>query len=355
MTEQAVETSPTEAPETQAEAMAAATRDDLIAAVREAGGIESVDVPAEEAAAAARAAAAPAAEAPSATEEEPRIAAILKAREKAAAEREAGRNHAHEMIEDAKRQAQQLIADARAEAQREVAAERDRLRADFRSSPAATLRALGDPQEISDAVMREGTPEARAMQQLQRDLAETKQQAAVAGDVKKQLDDFRAEQAQTKQLAEIAAVKAQFLATAAKETMPHLHARYDENEIFAKGNEVAGNWRKGGLNLVPIGSPKGETDFDFADVAKYLDVEAKKRFAAQGLTPAQQVSAGAPVKEPGNAPKVSANGPRTLSAAQGSERRTSPKPLTEMKPEEARDALIEEVKAARRANPDAVF
>ncbi len=333
-------------------AMVDASRDDLIAAVRDAGGTESVDVAAEEAAAPA---VVPAVEAPAAEEEEPHFAKMLKAREKATAEREAGRSAVQEMLDQAKRDAQQMRDEARAEVQREVAAEREKLRAEFRGSPTATLRALGDPQEISDAVLRDGTPEGRAALKLQQEMAELRKQAAVGVDVRKELADLRAEQAATAQAAVVAGVRAEFLAIASKEATPHLNARYDADEIFEKANATAMSWRKGGMELVANGAPKGDGQFDFDDIAKYLDSEAKKRFAALGLTPAQQASAGASATTPGNAPKVSANGPRTLSAAQGSERRTSPRPLAEMKPDEARDALIEEVAAARRANPGAVF
>lgn len=330
-----------------------ASRDDLIAAAREAGGAASVDVQAEAAAAAKSAAAGgePAAGGEQAGEEEPRIAQVLRAREKANAEREAARNHAQEMMEQARQESDRILREAREQAQREAEAERERLRAEFRVSPTATLRQLGTPQEISDAVMRDGTPEGRAIQQLQHELAETKKKAGGVDDVRRQFDAFKQEQAQQAEAVMIADARARFLATASKDSAPHLHARYDEDEIFDKGNQVAANWKRGGLRLVPLGSPKSESDFDFSDVAKYLDGEAKKRFAASGLTPAQQVSAGAPAKEPGNAPKVSANGSRTLSAAQGSERRTSPKPVAEMSASEERQALIDAVAEARRANP----
>ncbi len=333
-----------------------ASRDDLIAAVREAGGTESADVQAETAAAAKRAEAAPTGEAAAeASDEDPRIAAILKAREKAAAEREAGRSAAQEMIDQAKAESKRMIDEARAEAQREAAAERARLVAEFRASPTATLRALGPAQEISDAVLREGTPEGRADLRREQEIAELRKQASVGEDVKRQFDDFKAERQRETEAAMVAQVRTEFLNTATKETAPHLHARYDADEIFAKGNQVAAHWRAGGLTLVANGTPKGDGEFDFADITKYLDLEAKKRFDSLGLTPAQQVRAGAPATGPGNAPKVPANGPRTLSAANGSERRTSPKPLAEMKPDEARAALIEEVAAARRANPGSPY
>ncbi len=335
-----------------------ATRDDLIAAVREAGGTESVDVAAEEQAALERAQGGTAtpAEGQTGDPDEPRIAAILRAREKAQAEREAARNHAQELIEQARQESERLLAQAREQANKDWQEELARRRAEFSQSPTAALRQLAsDPQEVIDAVVREGSPEARAIAQLQKELAETRQKATVGEDVKKQLDELRAERQREAQEREVARVRSEFMGNHANaEKAPHLHARWDAEEIFARANNLAASWRQGGLQLVKVGSPKGETDFDFDDVVNYLESDSKKRLTSVlKLTPAQQSGAGAPAKEPGNAPKFVANGTRTLSAAQGSERRTSPKPLSEMSPAEQRQALIDEVAAARRANPDA--
>jgi len=326
------------------------TRDELIAAVREAGGTESVDVAAEERAAAESAQAAPPAEAPPA-EEEPRIASVLRAREKAHAEQEAARNHAQEMIRQAQEESARLIREAQERANKEWQAELDRRRQAFQASPTEHLRTLGDPQQIVDSVLRDGTPEGRAIQQLQRELAETKQTASQAADAKAEIERLREQVRQESTAREIERVKSVFMGNhATAEKAPYVHAEYGTpDRVFEIANQKAVEWQKQGL---VIGK-----DFDFDDVAQYIEREAKQSFQAKltrlGLTPAQQVSAGAPAKEPGNAPKVPANGMRTLSAAQGSERRTSPKPLHEMRPEEARKALIEEVAAARRANPDA--
>lgn len=347
VTEQTTEAAPSTQPD------AYPSREELIAAVREAGGADSVDVEAEAAAAAARTGEAPApapaaAGEPAPDPDEPRIAGILRAREKAAQERAAARSAADDMLAQARQESQRMIQDARAEAAREAAAEKERLRAEFRANPTATLRALGDPREISDAVMREGTPEAREMASLRAELEATKKQAGEVTDVRKQLDEFREGQRQEALQRQIAEVKSTFLSQATTEKAPYLNARYEPEEIFARADNLAKKWRSGGLEL--------GKDFDHNDLVQYLEVESKKRISPLGLaTPAQQVSAGAPAKEPGNAPKVPANGPRTLSAAQGSERRTSPKPIREMTAQEARDALIEEVAAARRANPDATF
>ncbi len=318
-------------------------RDELLAAVREAGGTDAArDAVAAEAVAAGD----PPPAAPDTPEEEPRVLAVIKAREKAAAEREAARNQAEELINRSRAEAERILQEARDRAEREAQAEKDRLIAQFRSNPTATLRALGDPQEISDAIMREGTPEARHIRMLEERLAATEKRAEAGERVSKELESFRTELQQARQAEYLDKIRTDYMATATQDKAPHLNALYSSEEIFHRANAVAADWRKRGAVL-------GE-DFDFGDVTRHLEADAKKRFSSlNGAQPAQQVSAGAPAKEPGNAPKVTANGSRTLSAAQGSERRTSPKPLSEMSADEARQALIEEVAAARRAHPDA--
>lgn len=337
----------TEAP--QVTDPAAVSREELIAAVREAGGTEAVDVAAE-----AEAAEKPApAEAAPATDEEPRIARILREREKANAEREAARSASQEILEQARQDAERMRREAREEAAREAAAERERMRAEFRSSPIATLRALGDPQDISDTILREGTPEARAARANEERLAKVEQTATEAAKAKAEIDTLRKQLADEAQQRKVAEVQSLFVGQhATPEKAPYMHAEYGSAEkVFEAANAKAIEWNRQGLEL--------GRDFDMNDVAQYVERETRDRFMAKaralGLTPAQQVSAGAPAKEPGNAPKVSANGPRTLSAAQGSERRTSPRPIHELSREKQREELMEEVAAARRANPDAVF
>ncbi len=259
-----IETTETEQTEVGEQAPSIPSRDDLIAAVREAGGTESVNVAEEEAEAAARTANGGTAPAPKTGEsggegepEEPRIAAILKARAKANQELEAGRNQAKEIIEQARQESMRLVTEARETAQREAAAERERLRAEFRGSPAAALRTLGTPQEISDAVMREGTAEGRAMQALERELAETKQKVAVADDVKKQFDDFRAEQGREAQAAQIAQVRERFLASASKEAAPYLHARLRRRRDFCEGQQRRGRLEERRAQPRPCRCPQG--------------------------------------------------------------------------------------------------
>ncbi|HYE92054.1 MAG TPA: hypothetical protein VEA38_13575, partial [Terriglobales bacterium] len=120
------------------------------------------------------------------------------------------------------------------------------------------------------------------------------------------------------------------------EKTPYLHKRFDAEEIFERSNRLAAQWQQAGI------------EFAHEDVAQYLEFESRKRIlGSDGASTPQQVS-GAAGKPAGSAPKVKANGPRTLSAATGSERRTSPKPIREMTAEEERDALVAEVAEMRR-------
>lgn len=322
------------------------TRDDLIAAVREAGGTESVDAAAEEAAAT---------EAPPAPVEEAapdpyaKVEGILKAREEAHKKTRDAQDRAAAITRDAEERRDRMIEEARAEAKRIAAEELAAERAKFRTSPTAAIRALaegGDIQSVIDDVIREGTPEARAIAQAREEARQAREEAKIGKSAKDELEAFKAEQQREREAAYVAQVKSQFLGTvASEEKAPYLHARWDPEEVFDRCNTLCVSWQKDGLTL--------GKDFDQADLVAYLEKQSRDRLSKVSGTPAHQSGAGAPAKEPGIAPKSVANGTRTLSAAQGSERRTSPRPLSEMTAEQQRQALIEEVAAARRANPTA--
>lgn len=326
-----------------------ASRDELIEAVRAAGGTQSVDVAAEEQQAAERAAGetteTPAA--PAAPEDpEAKFEAILAKRRENHQELSGAKARAERMLREAEEAKQRMIEEARAEARRAAEEERERLRLNFQKSPTETLRALGDPDAITDAVLREGTPEAREAAKLRAELAETKEAAKKGDAALAEIEKFRKEQAAERQAATQAQVRHEYLTQfASPEKAPYLHARWEPEEIFQRSVALAHQWAQEGLEY--------KKDFDDNTIAEYLEHQSKKRISALNGTPANQVQAGAPLQGPGLATKVTANAPRTLSAAAGSERRTSPRPLHEMAPEEQRKALIEEVAAARRANPDA--
>ncbi len=255
------------------------------------------------------------------------------------------------MLARAREESARIIREAQERADREWQAELQRRRDAFRSDPTGSLRALGDPQEIVDQVLRAGTPEARALAQQQQQLEELRKQASEGQTAKQEIAELRKSVSDYAVQQEVARVKAVFTGQhATPEKAPYAYAELGGSDaVFDAANRKAIEWQQKGAKL--------GVDFDFDDVASYVEREAKESFErklkALNLAPAQQSGAGAPAKEPGLAPKSAANGTRTLSAAQGSERRTSPKPLSEMSSEDARKALIEEVAAARRANPDA--
>lgn len=319
-------------------------RDELIAAVKEAGGTESVDVAAEEQAAAP---VAPATETPAAPEDpDAKFEAILAKRRENHQELSGAKARAERMLREAEETRQRLIDEAHAEARKLVEAEKAAYQNRFRASPTEALRELGDPNDVADAVLREGTPEAKARAAQDAELRTLREEAKKGSAALSEIEKFRKEQAAERQAAMQAQVRHEYLTQfATPEKTPYLHARYEPEEIFHRSVSLAHQWAQEGLEY--------KKDFDDNTIAEYLEHQSKKRIAALNGTPANQVPAGAPAKEPGLATKVTANAPRTLSAAAGSERRTSPRPLHEMKPGEARQALIEEVAAARKANPDA--
>jgi hypothetical protein len=341
--EQTQEQQTTEAEQAPVDDISGPSRDDLIAAVREAGGVESVDVEAE-----AKAAGTPPPEKPAPADgepDEPKIAAVIRAREKAFRETRNAEDYAGQLRQQAEQEAQRLIAEARARAQAEFDAEVQQRRRKFEESPTEALRALGkDPQDIADAVIREGTAEWKMIRTLQQELEATKQKASAADQVKSEFTQWKQHLETQQRQAEVEQIRSQFLtANANPEKVPSLYqearvaaalvGRSPEDIVFDTANALATQWQKAGMRL--------GIDFDRDDVAAYLEHQSKQRLAAVGSAP-QQVGG-----VPGIAPKVKANGSRTLSAATGSERRTSPKPLHEMTPDEEREALIEEARRAR--------
>ncbi len=330
MDQQIAETQQTQTPIVDADiASDEPTTADLIAASQAAGGAESVDVEAEAAAAGTPP---PAKVEPVAESSEPKIAAVLRAREEAFAKRQEATDYAAQLRAEAEREAEQIRASARKQAAADYEADLAARRQKFRDTPGAAIRELGTTDEVVDAVTREGTPEWKAMRQLQKELAETQASAAEGKKAREDFEAYKAQQVQREQVAALREVERHFLTTVATpEATPYLHKRYDPEEILAKAHAQASAWTKAGI------------PFAHSDVAEYLEHQARQRLAGVPVPP-QQVSGG------GSAQKVRANGSRTLSAATGSERRASPKPLEEMSPDEERNALIEAVAEARRAS-----
>lgn len=339
----------TEAQDIQADDFGGPSRDDLIAAVRDAGGTESVDLEAE---AAAAGTAPPAKVEPTTEPEEPKIAAVLRAREKAFQERQEAESYAEQRKRQADEEANKILAEAKKRAEEEWANEIAAKRRRFEESPTEAIRSLGkNPDDIVNAVVREGTPEWQEFRRIQQELDAAKAKAGDVDKVKEELAAFRKAQEDEKWQATVHQIRTQFLTEhASAEKVPSLYQEAKtaaallettpEDIVFDRANRLAQQWQKSGLKL--------GVDFDRNDVAAYLEHQSKQRLGAAGTAP-QQVSGAS-----GNAPKVKANGSRTLSAATGSERRTSPKPLHEMTADEEREALIDEARKARAAyKPDA--
>lgn len=341
--------------EQQTDTNDAATRDDLIAAVQEAASAEAAEGETRGEQALANGAAdalAGALKGTEATEAPDPVAEVLRKREEMHRKRLDADAYATQLRAQAEAERQRIIDEARAEAERLRAQSTTDLRQRYKEDPTGFLRSLDDnPMNVVDEVMRQGTPEWRAMQKLQQETAEAKKLAEEGRGAKAELEKFREEQKAEKLASMRAAVQEQFLTQhASAEKAPYLHARYDAGEVFERCDALCREWQADGLKL--------GVDFDRDTLVAYLEKQSRERYTK--LSPSQGVATGSAAQEAGPAAsqgsaKKSANGTRTLSVAQGSERRTQPRPLSEMKPEEARAALIEEVKAARRANPDSEF
>lgn len=308
---------------------------DLIAAAQEVGGAASVDVDAEAAAAAAAApkpAGTPAGTTETAADpEEPKIAALIRAREKANAERLDAQDYAAQTRTKALQEAEEIRASARKQAAADYEADLEARRAKFRSAPSAAIRELGfTHDQVVDDVTQEGTATFRAIRAAEARAAAAEAKAGGVDAVRKDFDEFKASVAQREHVAKVEAVERQFLTEYAPiEKAPYLHKRYEPQEILQKAHEKANEWRTAGI------------PFAHSDIAEYLEHQARQRLAGMPV-PAQQVSAG------GSGQKVRPNGSRTLSATNGSERRASPKPIEDMTPAEERLALLEAAAEARR-------
>ncbi len=322
LTQETTEEAPEQAPE--AASSATATRDDLIAAAQEASKSDPDTEQGEKPA--------------PVTEEEPRWQQIIKAREKAQAERDAAKSYADEAKRRAEEEAKAIVEAAKKQAAEEVAAERARWKDRFQHDPEGALQELGDGEAVAAKLIDLNTPHGKAIAKLQAELAEAKRTATDASKVREEFETFKNQQKQAAEQSQYETAKNAFLSTfATAEKTPYLHARYDTDELVAKATSVAREWTE------------AKVQFDLKDIAEYLEADAKKRLSALGIQPAQQSGAGAREGQ-GIATKSAANGSRGITAASGSERRASPKAFHEMTPEEQREDLIREVQKVYRAH-----
>lgn len=314
----------TETQPSEASADTPATQADLVAAAREAMQNAKTATEGE-----------PEKPAETPTEEEPRWMRLMKEREKGMAAREAEEKAAADVKARAEAEAARIVEEAKARARAEAEAEKAAWMKRYREDPESALRDLGGADKVADLLIGLNSPQGKAMAAIRAELAEAKAKAAEGGDVKKEFEAFKQQQAQEKAAAEFEAAKRQFWTHASQDQTPYLHARYDENEIIHRAALVEKEWREAKLQ------------FDYADIAQYLEAEAKKRLTAVGVAPAQQ-SRAAPGTPAGNAPKSQANGSRTITAAAGSERRAAPRPFNELSPKEQDEDLLRVAREAFR-------
>ena len=259
-----------------------------------------------------------------------RLAAILRARE----ERDKIREEIEEerKTRDQERRAQEYeLHRMRAEAAVELEkakSERARIEA-LRSRPIDAIKELGwDANNLVNEVTREGDPTWQAVKALREELAKER---ADREEKHKEYDRYvqenqRLAQEQQKQHAvyQRQEVERQFLSHAKPESS--LRDLYDDEDLIAMGDNVANKFYE-----------KTKKVASLEDIVEYLESRAEERLAAR-----QQVAAK-------GAPKVRANGQRTLTSQLASERRATQKPIREMDPSEERAALMEAARDALRA------
>lgn len=270
--------------------------------------------------------------APAADDGMSKVARVLKEREAA----QLARDEATAARDEAAAARAEVTA-MRAEAQKDrdaAAAELARVQK-LRTAPLTAIKELGwDTKQLVDEVTREGSPEWQAQKRYEAALEQQGTELA-------KLKEWQASQlalAETNQQREYLqgrqAAERSFLASVPAESA--LRALYDEREIVNKAHTLADEYREKSKGLVA--SPD--------ELREYLEQQAGVRLATirgqqPGVGAAQQAA-----KVGATQPK--ANGPRALSAASASERRTSPKPRHEWTPVEERDAMKAAAEAAMR-------
>lgn len=264
-------------------------------------------------------------------ENAPALEKILKAREQAQKVREDSQSEAEKIRADARKAAEEEAAKIIAEARRKVDEELGRLRTD----PLEAIKRIGwDGQKLVDEVTKEGTPEWRAQKALEAKLAELDAKTKSYDEyVEKQRAAAAQAEAEQRAHRQAQAEKVFLETTASAESCPSLHAMYDADEIIQRTYALAARIR----------NETGHVASD-AELAEYLEHGARKRLEALR----QQVGAPAAKQAATQAKAAKTNGSRTLNAANGSERRAAPRPISEMSRDEARAALIAEAEEAMR-------
>lgn len=247
-----------------------------------------------------------------------KVGAVLRAREQAQKEREEAQALKTKIIEEAQATKAQILAEAKAEAAKFIEEQRATFQAKFREKPLQAINEFGiDRARLVDEVTREGSPEWQAQKRQEAALEEARKETAeLKAWREKQEAEAKANEERRIQYGRAQTEKA-FVALVPEGSA--LRALYDESEIVAKGHALADAYNKKTGEVATL-----------EELRDYMEEQAAKKLATiRGEQPGTSVSAGKP----------KANGPRVSSAASASERRTSPKPIRDMSPDEEYEAL----------------
>ncbi len=276
-------------------------------------------------------------EAPAEEEGGSKISAILRAREKANEVREAGKSEAENLIATARATAQEeankILAAARATAESEASA----WKAKFRASPLQAIKEQGiDTRTLVDDVTREGSAEWQAQRRIEAAHEATRAELAELKAWRETQTSKEQQYLQQQQVYARQQVEQRFLGLLPAESAAR--TLYDESEIVSKAHAAADLYQKETGKVASL-----------EDVRDYLEEQATKRLAGIRTPAASGSSAAQQAAKKASATQPKANGPRALSAASASERRTSPKPRGEWDEADLHDAMMRAADEAMKA------
>lgn len=283
--------------------------------------------------------------APPAEEDEsslPALARSIRQREREQAKRDALDT---EKAEAAREKAEAAAELAAAKAEREAAAQErakyEAMQRRVRESPRAFAKEIGwgddGLQEFAGAAVEENTPAAIERRKLAEHYARLEERLTKA-------EQWREEQVQAAKEQETQAAAQreredgeraikELLAIPKPETTPNLIKLYGKKPhlFVAEAQKVASDYYQRTGQVAQL-----------AEIVEYLEYDAAETL---GASPPQQASGAN-----GGAAKVKANGSRSLSAQAASERRSAPKPIGDMTPDEERDELARIAVEAQRTS-----
>lgn len=259
--------------------------------------------------------------APAPAEEDiPRLARAMREREQRQAARDEGERAKAELA-TMRQELQQSLAEAK-QAREEAARELARLQ-DLKRDPIRGIKELGwEPKDLVNRVVTHDTPEGQRLAAYEQRLEQIQAENAELKAWREQQVREHQQRQQWYQQTQRQDVEQKFIATV-KEQCPTLSA-LPEHVVVAWGDRVADEYREKTGQVASL-----------TDIAQYLEHEAKTRL-------------GRATQPAGAKPPSTKAKPRTLTNAEGSERRSAPKPVREMTPTEEHAFLVAAANEALR-------